>query len=59
MSKLWRYVLMGPPGAGKSRLAHLIQEHFDIAHIPCAESLREHIDKHTGTVQTCLLELLG
>ncbi|KAG5684810.1 hypothetical protein PVAND_014023 [Polypedilum vanderplanki] len=45
MSKLFRAVLLGAPGAGKKRIASQILECFNITHINIGDVLRNNVEK--------------
>ena len=46
-----RLVLLGPPGAGKGTLAHLLKERFGVVHISTGDILREEMKNKTSLGQ--------
>ena len=47
MEKTKNYILLGPPGSGKSTQAELIRSAFHLAHIDIGSELRAEAEKET------------
>lgn len=47
-SKLFRCVIMGPPGSGKGTVAERILNHFPLAHISCGDQIRTQVRRQTS-----------
>jgi len=45
--KLFRCIIMGPPGSGKGTVAGRILDNFDLVHIPAGDFLRREIHQNT------------
>lgn len=48
MAKLFRAVIMGPPGSGKGTISERIAQSFGLKHLSSGDFLRENIAANTG-----------
>lgn len=48
MSKLFRAVIMGPPGSGKGTISERIAHNFGLKHLSSGDFVRENISAKTG-----------
>lgn len=48
MSRIFRAVIMGPPGSGKGTISERIANTFGIQHLSSGDFLRENIAARTG-----------
>lgn len=46
-TKIFRCVIMGPPGSGKGTVSERIVNNFHIHHVPCGDFLRHEIKNGT------------
>ncbi len=48
MAKLFRAVIMGPPGSGKGTISERIAQNFGLKHLSSGDFVRENIAAKTG-----------
>lgn len=48
MSKLFRAVILGPPGSGKGTISERVARSFGLQHLSSGDFLRENIAANTG-----------
>ncbi|KAL1022780.1 hypothetical protein UPYG_G00032210 [Umbra pygmaea] len=48
MAKLFRAVIMGPPGSGKGTISERIAQKFALTHLSSGDFLRENIAANTA-----------
>ena len=50
MAKLFRAVILGPPGSGKGTISERIAQSFGLLHLSSGDFLRENIAANTGSL---------
>lgn len=59
MSKLFRAVIMGPPGSGKGTISERIAHNFGLKHLSSGDFVRENISAKTGACFAKMYKLSG
>lgn len=54
LQRIFRAVIMGPPGSGKGTVSARITKTFGLKHISSGDILRANINAQTGKIPSCL-----